>query len=82
MASFGLERAGISQSSSLSLCPSLYLPQPSDWGLGWIAVILGVLSLYVYLSSKSNRRDRRRLRGMSVAFLSPTDGVHLVYRPK
>mmetsp|Transcript_80299 Transcript_80299/g.141618 ORF Transcript_80299/g.141618 Transcript_80299/m.141618 type:complete len:227 (-) Transcript_80299:331-1011(-) len=37
--------------------------KPSDWGLGWLAVFLGVISLYIYLTSKNPRRRRRQLPG-------------------
>ena len=45
------------------------LSQPEDWGLGWLAVILGVISLYLYLTTKNPRRRRRQLPG---GFLAPS----------
>eukprot|EP00668_Euglena_longa_P011888 GGOE01014308.1.p1 GENE.GGOE01014308.1~~GGOE01014308.1.p1 ORF type:complete len:224 (+),score=16.55 GGOE01014308.1:37-708(+) len=35
----------------------------SGWGLGCFAVILSVISLYLFLSSRSGRRERRRING-------------------
>eukprot|EP00667_Euglena_gracilis_P019939 EG_transcript_21449 len=35
----------------------------SGWGLGCFAVILSVISLYLFLSTRNGRRDRRRING-------------------
>jgi len=45
----------------------------SDWGLGLVAVVLGVISLYLYFTSKQNRRNVRTLRGDTEGRSSSTE---------